>query len=307
MSRRPRLFARGVLYHVIVRGNQRQKTFLNDADFHAYVERLERYRKKAAVTVHAYCLMPNHVHLLVEMGAEPLSRFMQGVQQSYTQCFKRTHKKVGHLFQGRYKAIVCEKDAYLLELIRYIHQNPVRAKLARRIEEYPYTSDRTYRSGLASEVVEPRAVLSILGGTKGYRKFVQEAEKEGHREEYYQVEDQRFLGAMGFGEKLKEKHGEDQNKVPKKSLSVVYRNIARGMEIEPEVLGGSDRGWQVSRARAVAGYVLIRRLGYRLKDVAKCLGRDMATVSSLISRYTEQMDDRKLRRQVEALVKISKN
>lgn len=305
MSRRPRLFARGVLYHVIVRGNQRQKTFFNDSDYQAYLERIGRYGKKTSVTVHAYCLMPDHVHLLVEMGSEPLSRFMQGLQQSYTQYFNRTHKKVGHLFQGRYKAIVCDKDEYLLELIRYIHQNPLRAKLVRRLEDYPYTSERNYRHGVISEIVEPRIVLSMLGGTKGYRKFVQEGEKEGHREEYYQVEDQRFLGAKGFGEKLKEKHGEQENEAPKKALSVVvYRNIARAVGIEPEVLGGADRGWQVSRARAVVGYVLIRRLGYRLKDVAKYLGRDMATVSSLISRHTEREDDRELRAQVERLVKF---
>jgi predicted transcriptional regulator len=85
---------------------------------------------------------------------------------------------------------------------------------------------------------------------------------------------------------------------------VVYRNIARAVGIAPEVLGGADRGWRVSRARAVVGYVLIRRLGYRLKDVAKYLGRDMARVSSLISRYTERMNDRELRSQVERLEKI---
>jgi putative transposase len=196
------------------------------------------------------------------------------------------------------------QDQYLLELIRYIHQNPQRAKLVKRIEEYPYTSERNYRHGIVSEIVEPRTVLSMLGGTKGYRKFVQEGEKEGHREAYYQVEDQRFLGAKGFGEKLKERHGEEENEAPKKGLSVVYRNIARAVGIEPEVLGGADRGWQVSRARAVVGYVLIRRLGYRLKDVAKYLGRDMATVSSLISRHRERMDDRELRSHVERLVKF---
>jgi REP element-mobilizing transposase RayT len=106
--------ASGVLYHVIVRGNHRQKTFLNESDYQAYLERLGRYRKRLAVTVYAYCLMPNHVHLLVETGSQPLSRFMQGLQQSYTQYFNRKHHKVGHLFQGRYKAIVCDKDEYLL-------------------------------------------------------------------------------------------------------------------------------------------------------------------------------------------------
>jgi REP element-mobilizing transposase RayT len=107
MARKPRLFAPGVLYHVIVRGNQRQKTFSSDSDYQTYLKRLAQYRRKYDVTVYAYCLMPNHVHLLVECGKTPLGKFMQGLQQTYTQYFNRKHKKVGHLFQGRYKAILC--------------------------------------------------------------------------------------------------------------------------------------------------------------------------------------------------------
>jgi putative transposase len=124
MARKPRLFAPGILYHVIVRGNQRQRTFLSPANYQTYLEKLTQYRRQHEVTIFAYCLMPNHVHLLLECGKTPLGKFMQGLQQSYTQYYNRKYKKVGHLFQGRYKAILCQKDAYLLELIRYIHLNP---------------------------------------------------------------------------------------------------------------------------------------------------------------------------------------
>ncbi|MBI2987777.1 MAG: transposase [Deltaproteobacteria bacterium] len=84
MARRPRLFAPALLYHVIVRGNQRQKTFLNDQDYQAYIERLAKYRRKYGYSVYAYCLMPNHVHLLLESSDQPLAKFMQGLQQSYS-------------------------------------------------------------------------------------------------------------------------------------------------------------------------------------------------------------------------------
>ena len=302
MARRPRLLAPGVLYHVIVRGNQRQKTVLSDGDYQAYLERLGRYRKRLGLTVYAYCLMPNHVHLLMETGAQPLSRFMQGLQQSYTQYFNRKHRKVGHLFQGRYKAIVCERDEYLLSLIRYIHQNPVRPKLVGRIDEHRYSGHNAYAEGRASEVLEPGRVLEMIGGRAGYRRFVQEGLKEGHREEYYRVEDQRFLGSVGFGEKLKRRAKEEEVLRPKKSLRVVFRSAARGVRVEPEVLGGADRGWEVSRARALVGYVLIRRLGYQLKEVAMCLGRDMATVSSMVSRFAERLgEDGRLRRKAKRL------
>jgi REP element-mobilizing transposase RayT len=291
MARRPRLLAPAVLYHVIVRGNHGQKTFVNPSDYEAYLERLGRYRKGLGVTVYAYCLMSNHVHLLVETGSQPLSRFMQGLQQSYTQYFNRKHRKVGHLFQGRYKAIVCDKDEYLLSLVRYIHLNPLRANMVRKLEEYPYSGHRDYVAGRVSEVLEPGPVLDMLGGRAGYRRFVLEGLRDGHREDYYRVEDQRFLGTEAFAEKLKRKVNEEEIPRRKKQLSVVFRSAARVVGVEPQVLEGADRGWDVSQSRALVGYLLIRRLGYKVKDVAQCLGRDVATVSSLVSRLALRMSE----------------
>lgn len=142
--------------------------------------------------------MPNHVHLLLETAGQPLAKFMQGLQQSYTQYFNRVHHKVGHLFQGRYKAIVCEKDEYLLELLRYIHLNPVRARLVRKPEQYKYSGHRIYLEGKGTEVLEPARVLELLGGRGAYRRFLYDGIGEGHKEEYYEVDDQRFLGPKGF-------------------------------------------------------------------------------------------------------------
>jgi REP-associated tyrosine transposase len=147
MARRPRLFAPGLFYHVIVRGNQRRKTFFSDADYMVYLERLGRYRRRYGYIIHAFCLMPNHVHLLVESSAQPLAKFMQGVQQSYSQYFNLRHRKSGQVFEGRYKAIVCEKDEYWLQLTRYIHLNPVRAGMVDEPEQYLYSGHRAYLDG----------------------------------------------------------------------------------------------------------------------------------------------------------------
>jgi len=97
---------------------------------------------------------------------------MQGLQQSYTQYFNRTHREVGHVFQGRYKAIVCDKDEYLLTLVCYIHQNPVRAKMVRKAEDFPYSGHRGYAKGRVTEVVDPRLELEMLGEQRAYRKFL---------------------------------------------------------------------------------------------------------------------------------------
>jgi putative transposase len=155
---------------------------------------------------------------------------MQGLQQSYTQYFNRKHHKVGHLFQGRYKAIVCERDEYLLTLVRYIHLNPIRAKLVHKLDDYPYSGHGDYAVSRASEVLEPSRVLDMLGGRAGYRKFVQEDMKDGHREEYYDVIDQRFLGEERFVEKLKVQADEEPEiPRPKRPVSAVFRSAARAL------------------------------------------------------------------------------
>jgi REP-associated tyrosine transposase len=297
MARRPRLFAAGVLYHVIVRGNQRQKIFTSESDYRAYSERLARYRKKYDYVLHAYCLMPNHVHLLVESSKHPLAKFMQGLQQSYSQYFNVKHRKTGHVFEGRYKAILCQKDEYLLQLIRYIHLNPVRAGMVRSPERHPHSGHHAYLQGKATETIDPGTVLSMLGGKQAYRRFVQDGLREGHKEEYYAVEDQRFLGGEGFGERLLKKKPGLPDKHPTRSMETAARELAKLLKIEVQALRSPDRGWAVSKARTMAAYVLVRRLGYRLSDVAGYFNRDMATLATLLARLSDRIQTNDTARQ----------
>jgi REP element-mobilizing transposase RayT len=304
MARKPRLFAPGVLYHVIVRGNQRQKTFLGPADYQIYLEKLTQYRRQHEVTIYAYCLMPNHVHLLLECGKMPLGKFMQGLQQSYAQYYNRKYKKVGHLFQGRYKAILCQKDAYLLELIRYIHLNPIRTKLAKRAQDYLYTSDPAYRMGKATAILDPRAVLKMLGGVRGYKSFIHEGRDAGHREEYYEVADQRFLGDQQFGAELTRNY-EDEEPRKRRGLAVAAKELATVVTIDIEQLRAPSRNWKNSQLRTMIAYVLVRRGGYAVKEVAGYFGRDATTISSTLSRYDGVINEQpELRRQLEKLAQI---
>ena len=306
MARRPRVFAAGVLYHVIVRGNQRQKIFTSDSDYQAYVERLARYRKKYDYKLHAYCLMPNHVHLLVESSQHPLAKLMQGLQQSYSQYFNLKHRKTGHVFEGRYKAILCEKDPYLLQLIRYIHLNPVRAGMVASPERYRYSGEHAYLQSKATEMIDPAPVLSMLGGKQAYRRFVRDGLSEGHNEEYYAVADQRFLGAEGFGEKLVKSEARFPVKRPaRRSIETVARELAKQLKVELQAVRSPDRSWTISKARTIAAYVLVRRLGYRLSDVAAYFRRDVATLATLLARLSDRLQgDDRVRREVDRLSKI---
>ena len=134
MGRRARIHFAGALYHVIARGNRGQKIFREDGDYRLYLKFLKEYKDRFGCCLYAYALMPSHVHLLVETGATALSKVMQVLQFRYTRNFNIKYRKWGHLFQSRYKAILCERDSYLLELSAYLHLNPVRAGLVDELQ-----------------------------------------------------------------------------------------------------------------------------------------------------------------------------
>ena len=286
MARRPRVFAPGLLYRVIARGNQRRKTFLSDDDDRAYLERLDLYRAKFRLRIYAFCLMPNHVHLLLETGSAPLSKFMQGLQQSYTRYFKRRYRKVGHLFQGRYQAIICAKDKYLLALLRHIHLNPVRAGIARGPERYFYSGHNGYLQSGTPKVIDAGPISKILGGRKAYEKFVMEGVSESHNEKYYAVADQRFLGEEGFGEEISRGAGENQERKAKKSIETAFKEITRRLDTTLELLRSRDRRWELSAKRAEAVAILVQEFGYRVGEVAQYLRRDQANIGTMLSRWS---------------------
>jgi hypothetical protein len=250
--------------------------------------------------------MPNHAHLLLESSEHPLAKFMQGVQQSYSQYFNWKHHKSGHVFEGRYKAIICQKDEYLLELIRYIHLNPVRAGMMKSPEEHRYSGHDAYTQGKPTEIIDPTKVLSVLGGKAAYRKFIQDGIGEGHKDDYYEVEDQRFLGEEGFGETMLAKQAKEELRPAKrKSLDSMAKELARATAVEMHALRSTDRSWAVSKARTMIAYVLVRRLGYKLGDVAAYFGRDIATIATLLSRLNERLQfDLKQARELGHLSKI---
>jgi REP element-mobilizing transposase RayT len=234
MARRPRVEFTGVFYHVICRGNQRQKIFRNDRDRKRYLELLAKLKQAYGFRVHAYVLMENHVHLLLEAGKVPLSRVMQRFGSGYTQYFNWRHKLVGHLFQGRYKAILCDKDSYLLELSRYLHLNPVRAKVVRDPADYVWSSYRSYVThGNRQPWFDTTEVLGQFSRTvrqakKLYRKFVWEGMEEGHKEEYYELLDGRFLGDRAFAEEVKSKAGDEEKVRIKIKADALLEAVCKG-------------------------------------------------------------------------------
>jgi len=141
MPRALRIFLDNTTYHVMARGNQKQTTFIEELDFLKYIEVLKHYKKKYNFRLYGYCLMPNHIHLILEVRkGSDLSKIMQGLNQTYAIWFNKKYKKVGHLWQGRYKGMIIQKSKYLLTCIEYVELNPIRANIKSSPFDYPWNS-----------------------------------------------------------------------------------------------------------------------------------------------------------------------
>jgi len=296
MARGPRIEIEGGLYHIITRGNNRQLIFGSDEDYLKMLSLLERQKTKLPFYLYAYCLMPNHLHLLVERQDQSISRVMQRVLTGYSQYHNRKYRKVGHLLQGRYKAILCQTDQYLGELVRYIHLNPVRAKMVRRAQDYGYSSHRAYlgledRSGLVD--VEP--VLRLFGARKQlakemYRKFVRAGLKLGHQDELYQAEAGGILGSDEFVDSVIHRIGESSRRAARGrnrdsrqfNLIALVSAVERHAGIGRQEFCGSGKAARVVMARE-ALILVGREAGATYAELARETGLE----SSVLSRRYE--------------------
>ncbi|MBI2114249.1 MAG: transposase [candidate division NC10 bacterium] len=186
MPRQPRLDAPGVLHHVMVRGIERRPIFRDDTDRADFVARLGALATAGALTVYAWALLPNHAHFLVRTGTRPLSRSLRSLLTGYAGAFNRRHKRVGHLFQNRYKSIVVEEDRYLLELVRYLHLNPLRAGVVptlAALARYPWSGHSALLGWTPRPWQATTAILGHFAARAGYRAFVAEGVPQGRRPE----------------------------------------------------------------------------------------------------------------------------
>lgn len=310
MARKPRVEFSGAFYHVIVRGNRRTTLFHDEGDYAAYLERLERYRQRDSLRCYAFVLMSNHVHLLVETGEVPLSRTMQTLQFTYTQYYNGRYRKTGHLFQGRYKAILCDRDAYLLELVRYLHLNPARLRQPQDPLRYPWSSHGMYLGQSGPVEVEASAILEqfhrqVGPARKAYSRFVQEGLSAGHQASYYDTVDQRFLGDTRFLAALQHKADAKHEVVvkgPKVSFSRLLPAVAEatGHSIARLVQAGRRRDPMAARALLVYG--AREWSGLSVKEVGRRLHRDPSMISRLYAGYVAK-PSRFLERQVRAILK----
>ncbi|MFB1490710.1 MULTISPECIES: transposase [unclassified Thiocapsa] len=282
MARPLRLEFAGALYHVTSRGDGREDIVRDVGDRQMFFDVLAGVWERFNWVIHADCLMTNHCHLLVETPDGNLARGMRELNGVYTQRFNRVHQRVGHVFQGRYKAILIQKEAYLLEVARYVVLNPVRARMVRSPEDYPWSSYRAMiGEDAAPEWLETRAILSAFGRTEadavaGYRSFV--AAGKGQRSPWESVKQQVFLGSEAFVEAMQRKIPQDRDlrEVPQAKRRPVPRALPDYERAH------ADRNEAIKAAYAGGGYTM--------QEIGDYFGLHGSRISKIIRAAPELTD-----------------
>jgi len=275
MARPLRLEFAGALYHVTSRGDRREDIYLTDNDRNAYLEILGEVCERYNWIIHAYCLMDNHYHILIETPDSNLSKGMRQLNGVYTQYFNRTHKRVGHVYQGRYVAIIIQKETYLLEVARYVVLNPVRARMVRTAKDWPWSSYRATSGHICPPVwLYTNWIIAHFSRSKStamdrYRKFV--AEGKNQPSIWEQLRNQVYIGNEDYIKQI-------QTKITKEAdLSEIPASQRRPM---PKSLDFYAQKYNDRDQAMLAAY---QSGGYSMKDLAKYFDLHYTSVSRIIN------------------------
>jgi REP element-mobilizing transposase RayT len=284
MARPLRIEYDGALYHVTSRGNERKPIFKDDGDRELFLTTLRQVSERFHWLCHAYCLMGNHYHLVIETPDGNLSKGMRQLNGVYTQAFNRRHHRVGHLFQGRFKGILVQKESHYLEVCRYVVLNPVRAKAVKQPREWAWSSYRA-TGGLAAvpRCLKVEEILSHFGQRRGpaqekYREYV--GEGIAGATIWENLEAQSLLGLEGFADALR---GHVTGKETVREIPKGQRLIGRASL--KKLFGGAGKGKAI-RDRLISKAV--NKHGYSQMEVARHLKLHYSTISRLIKSVNEE-------------------
>ncbi|MHB9155597.1 MAG: transposase, partial [Endomicrobiales bacterium] len=251
-----------------------------------FLSLLRQTKQRYPFILAAYVLMPNHFHLLVEVKRDPTSAVMQSLLTAYARYFNRAHSRRGHLFQGRYKAILCEKETYLMELIRYIHLNPVRAGLAETPDQWMWSAHAEY-SGKKNGLVDAEIISGVFGsGQNGFRRytnFLADGMGQGYVDDFHPGERNPFLGGERFQDSLIQQTIPKAGRGDRKKLDEILRAVSSKTGVLSEVIRQKCKAWPVARARVEFIRKAVLENAYHRAEVARYLGCAESYVSKVVS------------------------
>ena len=320
MPRQARIDAPGALHHIICRGIERRKIFNDDADRDNFLERLGIIFKETSTPCYGWALIPNHFHLLLRTGKVPISTVMRRLLTGYAVSFNRRHRRYGHLFQNRFKSILCQEDLYLKELVGYIHLNPLRAKIVAELKDlakYPYGGLSAIMGKQKRDFQDVDYVLRLFGDTvtearRNYREYVRKRIDLGRRPELvggglrrssggwgvlkamskariHLKGDERILGDSDFvkevlAEQKEQFEGRYWLKAQGYDIDRVVHKVAEVFEIEPEQIWKPGNQPLRVKARSLVCYWAVRELGMSGTSIGKQLGLGQPAVSRAVVR-----------------------
>lgn len=320
MPRKARIDAPGALHHIIVRGIERRKIFRDDHDRHDFVQRLGNIIEQTETECFAWALIPNHFHLLLRTGNYPVATVMRRLLTGHAMYFNRRHRRHGHLFQNRYKSILCQQDAYLLELVRYIHLNPLRAKVVQnmnQLEKFPFSGHGVIMGKLDRPWQNQNFILAYFGEQVGparraYMTFVEEGAEQGKRNDLvggglirsaggwtgvqslrksktYIKSDERILGDGDFvtallsksQEALEEKYALQAQGI---DIDFIAQRVAHLLQMNVEDVWRPGKQRHLVTARSLLCFWGVRKLNVSMSSLALRLGISGVAVGKSVDR-----------------------
>jgi putative transposase len=287
MPRQARIDAPGALHHIIVRGIERTTVFVDDIDRKNFLERLSRHLSESQTACFAWALMTNRAHLLLRTGRCPIASIMRRLLTGYAVSFNRRHSRHWHFFQNRYKSILCEEDAYLRQLVAYIHLNALRTGIVddlSALKAYPFTGHSALMGRKARPWQDTRYVLALFGrGLSEARRNLQRHVSK------WASSNERILGSSEFVERTLKGAGEEHDRRARLrsagvDLASVVKVVCRHLGVNQSELAGPTRLAAIARARALIPCLAIADLSISGSEVARRLNVDRSAVSRAVYR-----------------------
>ncbi|MGH7800352.1 MAG: transposase [Thermodesulfobacteriota bacterium] len=294
MARKPRIHIPGGFYHVILGGNNGQDIFFSDQDRNYFENLVQNGIDRFKNRIHAYCWMSNHVHMLIQVSEVSLSKIIQNLSFRYTNYINKKISRIGHLFQGRYKAILIDEERYLLELVRYIHLNAVRAKIMKLPEDYEWSGHLCYLGRKSNRWLTIEYVLSQFSkrqktARRKYEEFIFEGLDGVYRREFhYGSEEGRILGDDRFIEQVL---GQVYMRLEKKyKVEDIIDLVCKKFKVKREELISLSRQRELSRVRGIIAFMVAEYGDGSLSEYARIVRRDLSTLSIAVNQIRKELE-----------------
>lgn len=291
MARKPRLFVAGGFYHVVLRGNGRADIFFDAKDREKWQSLLQKGLARCKHRLHAYCWMTNHVHMLLQAGETPLSTFLGTLASTYAKSINARNDRVGHLFERRYRASLVQQDVYLLEVVRYIHLNPVRAGITDSPDDYAWSSHRVYSGHARPPWLTTDFVLSCFGSSyrtarKEYRQFIEADKQPLAAEDLEQLgslspSDDQLIGDDDWKTETLRRH---TTKVVTRSLDDLVMELCDSFGVTEHQLRSKSRDRRYSIVRTEIALAAVDEGIATITEVARRFGRAHSGLSRSVNR-----------------------